>query len=77
MKDRYNVVSLYAGEPARERTLLAAHFPERPELRTAWTYFDRAHLGNCYSYEREGRTVYDVVEELQERGLYLAERREA
>lgn len=77
MKDKYNVVSLYTKEPARERPLLTAHLPQLPELRTAWTYFDRAHPGDCFRYERDGRTVRDVVKALQERGLYFAERREA
>lgn len=76
MKHRYNVVSVYTRQPERERALLARHLPERTKVVTAWDHFDRAHPGDCFRYERDGRTIFDIVKELTSRGLYFAGRRE-
>lgn len=76
MKQRYNIVSVYTRQPERERALLARHLPERTKVVTAWDHFDRAHPGDCFRYERDGRTIFDIIKELTGRGLYFAERRE-
>lgn len=76
MKQRYNVVSVYSRQPERERALLAKHLPACAEVMTAWDYFDRDHPGDCVRYERDGRTIFDIIKELTARGLYFAGRRE-
>ena len=76
MKQRYNVVSVYTPQPERERALLARHLPERTKVVTAWDHFDRAHPGDCFRYERDGQTIYDIVKALTSHGLYFAGRRE-
>ena len=75
MKKAYNVISLYSRNPAQERLLMERWLPETQELRTAWDYFDRHHPGDCFRYDRDGKSVHDVVEELLRRGLYFAERK--
>ena len=77
MKDKYNVISVYSVEKAKERPLLARRLQQAKELRTAWDYFDRQHPGDCFQYRKDGKNVHDVVEELLQKGLYFAERREA
>lgn len=76
MKRRYNVVSVYTRQPERERALLEKRLPARSELLTAWDYLTPDHPGDCVRFERDGRTIYDIIPELTERGLYFAERRE-
>ena len=77
MKDKYNVISVYSVEKAKERPLLAGRLPQVTELRTAWDYFDRQHPGDCFQYRKDGKNVHAVVAELLQQGLYFAERREA
>ena len=76
-KDRYNMVSVYAKDPAQLRPLMARHLPQVAELRTAWDYFDERHPGECFQYRKDGKNAFDVVEELLQRGLYFAERKPA
>jgi len=77
MKDKYNVISVYSVEPAKERPLLALRLPQVAELRTAWDYFDRQHPGECFQYRKDGKNIHDAVEELLQQGLYFAERKAA
>ncbi|MBQ3485261.1 MAG: hypothetical protein IJA77_07190 [Clostridia bacterium] len=77
MKDKYNVISVYSVEKAKERPLLAQRFPQVQELRTAWDYFTHQHPGDCFQYRRDGKNAHDIVKELLQQGLYFAERREA
>lgn len=76
MKQRYNVVRIFSKQPERERALLAGYLPACAKIRTAWDRFDREHPGHCSRFERDGRTIFDVVKALTARGLYFAERRE-
>ncbi|MBQ8555290.1 MAG: hypothetical protein IJ438_05370 [Clostridia bacterium] len=75
MKDSYNVMTVYSRNPSADKPLLERHMLAIPALRTAWTYFDRQHPGECFRYEQNGKTVYDAVNELMKLGLYFAERR--
>jgi hypothetical protein len=76
MKQKYNVISVYSCRPEQERVLLQKHLPFCSRLRTAWDYIDPRHPGECFLFERDGRTIYDVLEAMKARGLYFAERRE-
>ncbi|MEL6428121.1 MAG: hypothetical protein AAFU73_13520 [Planctomycetota bacterium] len=49
---------------------------EDPGLRTVWQSFSQETPGRTERVTVDGRTVYDLVEELGERGLYFARRRE-
>lgn len=77
MKKQYNVISVYSRNPAQERPVLERWLPETKELRTAWSYFDAQHPGDCFRYDRDGKSVHDIMNELLQRGLYFAERKSA
>lgn len=50
--------------------------PETDNLVTAWDYFSQDNPGESELYKKDGKTIYDVVDELKEIGLYKYEQRE-
>ena len=74
--DGYKAFTVLSTTPEKyvER-LRALGFEERAELRTAWDTLGQETPGERSLVRVDGRTVYDVVEELGERGLYFAKRR--
>ena len=76
-KEKYNMVTLYAGEPEKYRDFFPGlGIPEREVLTTAWDTFSPLTLGHCFSLRVGGRSVFDLAEELKPKGLYFAEQRE-
>lgn len=76
MLDSYNVVTIYSKELSKFNDFFEAHniqFVE--ELVTAWKTFSKTSPGISEIYESNGKTVYDLPEELAEWGIYLAETR--
>ena len=76
MLDSYNVVTIYSKELSKFNDFFEAHniqFVE--ELVTAWKTFSKTSPGISEIYECNGKTVYDLPEELAEWGIYLAETR--
>lgn len=76
MLDSYNVVTIYSKELSKFNDFFEAHniqFVE--ELVTAWKTFSKTLPGISEIYESNGKTVYDLPEELAEWGIYLAETR--
>ena len=76
MLDSYNVVTIYSKELSKFNDFFEAHniqFVE--ELVTAWKIFSKTSPGISEIYESNGKTVYDLPEELAEWGIYLAETR--
>ncbi|MBZ2111578.1 hypothetical protein [Streptococcus infantis] len=76
MLDSYNVVTIYSKELSKFNDFFEAHniqFVE--ELVTAWKTFSKTSPGISELYESNGKTVYDLPEELAEWGIYLAETR--
>lgn len=76
MLDSYNVVIIYSKELSKFNDFFEPHniqFVE--ELVTAWNTFSKTSLGISEIYESNGKTVYDLPEELAEWGIYLAETR--
>ena len=76
MLDSYNVVIIYSKELSKFNDFFEAHniqFVE--ELVTAWKTFSKTSPGISEIYESNGKTVYDLPEELAEWGIYLAETR--
>ena len=74
--DSYNVVTIYSKELSKFNDFFEAHniqFVE--ELVTAWKTFSKTSPGISEIYESNGKTVYDLPEELAEWGIYLAETR--
>lgn len=79
-KYKYNIVTVYsAAENVESYASLFANegIPEKQKLITAWDIINSDNLGTCDRYEDDNnRTIYDIVEVLQEVGLYKAEQRE-
>ena len=76
MLDSYNVVTIYSTELSKFNDFFEPHniqFVE--ELVTAWKTFSKTSPGISEIYECNGKTVYDLPEELAEWGIYLAETR--
>ena len=76
MLDSYNVVTIYSKELSKFNDFFEPHniqFVE--ELVTAWGTFSETSPGISEIYESNGKTVYDLPEELAEWGIYLAETR--
>ena len=76
MLDSYNVVTIYSKELSKFNDFFESHniqFVE--ELVTAWKTFSKTSPGISEIYESNGKTVYDLPEELAEWGIYLAETR--
>ena len=76
MLDSYNVVTIYSEELSKFNDFFEPHniqFVE--ELVTAWKTFSKTSPGISEIYECNGKTVYDLPEELAEWGIYLAETR--
>lgn len=76
MLDSYNVVTIYSKELSKFNDFFEAHniqFVE--ELVTAWKTFSKTSPGISEIYESNGKTVYDLPEEIAEWGIYLAETR--
>ena len=74
--DSYNVVTIYSKELSKFNDFFEPHniqFVE--ELVTAWKTFSKTSPGISEIYESNGKTVYDLPEELAEWGIYLAETR--
>ena len=76
MLDSYNVVTIYSKELSKFNDFFEPHniqFVE--ELVTAWKTFSKTSPGISEIYESNGKTVYDLPEELAKWGIYLAETR--
>ena len=76
MLDSYNVVTIYSKELSKFNDFFEPHniqFVE--ELVTAWDTISETSPGISEIYESNGKTVYDLPEELAEWGIYLAETR--
>ena len=76
MLDSYNVLTIYSKELSKFNDFFEPHniqFVE--ELVTASETFSETSPGISEIYESNGKTVYDLPEELAEWGIYLAETR--
>ena len=79
-KYKYNVLKGYFnGQDAICLTEIFDEFniPCVPEIVTAWQLFTDERPGVCRKIEFDGRTVYDLIDQLKELGLYKAETRES
>lgn len=72
----YKIVSVYAGEPRKYiDALVAMRFGMEDQIRTIWENISIESPGRRRSLAVDGRTVRDLIAELQDEGLYLAEQR--
>lgn len=78
-KYKYNVLTGYLN--GQDSSCLSEIFdelniPRVPEIVTAWKQFSEATPGESRRYEFDGKSIYDLIEQLKELGLYKAETRE-
>lgn len=78
-KYKYNVMQAYSR--SGDLTSLARVFDntgihQTDNLVTAWNYFSKDNYGESEIYEKDGKTIYDAVNDLQQVGMYKAEQRE-
>lgn len=73
----YKVFSIYADEPAKYETALQElGIPKVDRVRTVWENFTRNTLGQLRALDDAKPNIWSMIDELKEKGLYLAERRE-
>lgn len=77
-KYKYNVIKAYTKDDLLPLIKVFDSFDisETDNLVTAWDYFTRDNPGESQLYEKDSKTIYDVVDELKEIGLYKYEQRE-
>ena len=80
MTNKYNVVTIFEGKDdlvKYESILLNNKIHKTDNLLTAWDYFSDDNSGKCILFENDGKTIYDVVENLKKTSnLYYVEQRE-
>ncbi|MDE6745351.1 MAG: hypothetical protein K2J72_01795 [Oscillospiraceae bacterium] len=77
MRDKYNMISLLADNVEKYTDIFNSHnIPRCENLVTAWNTFSYEFPGECNRMTVDGKTVYDLPEELKDFGIYFAERRE-
>ena len=73
---KYKVTTIFTPDSSRYQTFLAGlGIPQEEKIKTVWQNFTRQAPGQADRIEVDGQTVYEMVEELKQSGLYLAERR--
>lgn len=77
-KYKYNVIKAYTRDDLLPLIKVFNSFdvPETDNLVTAWIYFSQDSPGESELYEKDSKTIYDIVETLKEIGLYKYEQRE-
>lgn len=77
-KYKYNVIKAYTRDDLMPliRVFDSFDIPETDNLVIAWDYFSQDNPGESELYKKDGKTIYDVVDELKEIGLYKYEQRE-
>lgn len=77
MRDKYNMISLLADNIEKYTDIFNSHnIPRCENLVTAWDTFSYEFPGECNKIDVNGKTVYDLPDELGGIGMYFAERRE-
>ena len=73
----YKIFSIYADEPAKYHAALQELGISQDEcVKTVWDNFTQDSPGRRIVLPDAKPTIWDMIEELKEKGLYLAERRE-
>jgi hypothetical protein len=73
----YKLFTIYASEPAKyESALDELGFAKVERVKTVWDNFNENSPGKRNALTEATPTIWDMIEQLKEQGLYLAERRE-
>jgi len=74
---KYKIVRIYTRNLQKYQSMLEhLRVPREEKIRTVWQNFTKNTPGTCSLETVDGKTVYDIIKELMENGLYFAERRE-
>lgn len=74
---KYNVLTIFSRDVDKYDKFFEIHnLKKQQNIRTAWETFDQDHAGISERVNIEGRDVYSISKELEEWGIYFAERRE-
>lgn len=74
---KYKVVRIYSKNIKTHSEMLSAlDIPKKPEIKTVWETFSQEFPGSCVCVEFDGETVYDMVDNLKEAGLYFSHQAE-
>ena len=74
----YKIVEIYADQPEKyDKALAELGFSQEEKIKTAWDNFTQETPGSRSVVPDRGKTIWDMIEELKEQGLYFAERRES
>lgn len=77
MLDKYNVLTIVTQEIGRYADFFESHdIPQVEDLKTAWDSFSEEHPGVAERYELNNKTVFDLVEDYKDWGIYKAGTRE-
>lgn len=73
----YKIFHIYADDPRKyHEALKELGFEEVPQVKTVWENFSEQAPGRRLVLKNADPTIWQMVEQLKDRGLYLAERRE-
>lgn len=73
-KYKYNIVKIYSKDVKKYESLINSYsISKKEKLKTAWDTFTKEMPGESVAYkDKKGRTIYDCIEILKEKGLYKA-----
>lgn len=77
MSLKYNMITIYSKENVNKYIDLLNELKINKTInfKSAWDYFTEDNPGISKLYEKEEQTVYEIIEILKEKGLYLGERK--
>lgn len=74
---KYNVMSIYAEEISKFRKIFDKHnIPYEDNIKTVWDVLSQDNPGTCTLIEFNGETIFDIVENLKDEGLYFSHQAE-
>ena len=73
--DKYNIVIIYAIDRARyEKFFLERGIPQEEKIKTVYQNFTKDVPGESRRIDIDGKSIYDIVDDLKPEGLHFAER---
>lgn len=76
MVEKYNILTIYSKNQDAYNKFYEMHdIEKKTEITTAWDTFTEDAPGQSERYEVDGKTVFDIPEELKDWNIYLAETR--
>lgn len=77
MVRKYNIITIWSNHIEKYNGFFESHgIQKNTHIKTAWETFSNKTPGESFRYSNNGKDIYDVIQDLEESGLYFAERRE-